>query len=253
MAIVWRDKLLAFGIHFVATALLAAAAAALIFVVWYPHPFEFMARGAELFMLVVGCDLALGPLLSFVVFNRSKTRLALVVDYTVIAIVQIAGMVYGVYTVAESRPVYLAFSVDRYEVVAARDIKESELAAATDPRFSAIPLLSGPRYVAVQVPEKEREQSLMDELGGNPSFARPKWFVDLDAALSQIRQRASTLEALEKRHPDVKPLIAAALADIETPRERLRSLPVATRRGFWTAIIDVENGLPVGWLEYDPY
>jgi hypothetical protein len=212
-----------------------------------------MVRGAELFMLVVGCDLALGPLLSFVVFNRSKTRLALVVDYTVIAIVQIAGMVYGVYTVAESRPVYIAFSVDRYEVVAARDIKEAELAAATDPRFGALPLLSGPRYVAVQVPEKEREQSLMDELEGNPSFVRPKWFADLEAALPQIRQRAFTLEELEKRHADTKPLIAAALADVGTPRERLRWVPISTRRGFWTAIIDVENGRPVGWLEYDPY
>lgn len=250
--IVWRDKLLAFGIHFIATALLAAAAAALIFVVWYPHPFEFMVRGAELFMLVVGCDLALGPLLSFVVFNRSKTRLALVVDYSVIAVVQIAGMVYGVYAVAESRPVYIAFTVDRYEVVAARDLKESELQAATDPRFRDVPLM-GPEYVAVAVPEKEREQSLMDELGGNAPFARPKWYTDVGSALPAIRSRAITLEALEKKHSDTKPLIAAALADVTVPRERLRSVPISTRRGFWTAIIDNENGLPVAWLEYDPY
>jgi hypothetical protein len=250
--IVWRDKLLAFGIHFIATALLAAAAAALIFLVWYPHPFEFMVRGAELFMLVVGCDLALGPLLSFVVFNRSKTRLALVIDYSVIAIVQIAGMVYGVYAVAESRPVYIAFSVDRYEVVAARDLKDSELQAATDPRFRDVPL-SGPQYVAVVVPQKEREKSLMDELAGNPSFARPKWYADLESALPAIRARAITLEALEKKHSDTKPLIAAALADVTVPHERLRSLPISTRRGFWTAIIDNETGRPVAWLEYDPY
>jgi hypothetical protein len=238
--IVWRDKLLAFGVHFIATALLAAGAAALIFLVWYPHPFELMVRGLELFTLVVGCDLALGPLLSFVVFNRSKTRLALVVDYTVIAIVQIAGMVYGVYTVAESRPAYVAFSVDRFEVVAARDIKESELAAAP-PRYRSIPL-GGPRYVAVHVPEKEREQSLMDELAGNPSFARPKWFGEFDTALPEIRRRALSLEELEKRHPDTKPLIAEAITKIATAHERLRWLPISTR-----------NGRPVGWLEYDPY
>jgi hypothetical protein len=249
---VWRDKLLAFGIHFIATALLAAAAAALIFLVWYPHPFEFMVRGAELFMLVVGCDLALGPLLSFVVFNRSKTRLALTIDYTVIAIVQIAGLVYGVYSVAESRPVYIAFLMDRYEVVAARDMKESELAAATEPRLRDIPL-SGPRYVAVIVPEKEREQSLLDEMAGNPAFTRPKWFTDVDKALPQILAKAQPLEVLEKRHSETKPLIAAALAQIDVPHERLRWLPISTRRGFWTAIIDSKNGLPVGWLEYDPY
>jgi hypothetical protein len=184
-------------------------------------------------------------------FPVTKTRLALVVDYTVIAIVQIAGMVYGVYTVAESRPVYIAFSTDRYEVVAARDLKESELAAAA-PRYREIPL-TGPQYVGVRVPEAEREQSLMDEVGGNPPFARPKWYTDLDGMLPQILGRAQALEVLEKRHADTKPLIATALADVDVPRERLRWLPIATRRGFWTAIIDVENGRPVAWLEYDPY
>jgi hypothetical protein len=251
MAIVWRDKLLAFGIHFIATALMAAIAAALIFLVWYPHPFELMVRGLELFELVVMCDLALGPLLSFVVFNRAKTRLALTVDYTVIAIVQIAGLVYGVYAVAESRPVYVAFCVDRYEVVAARDLKPSELAQA-DPRYRGVSL-TGPRYVAVRTPEKEHEQSLMDELGGNPPFARPKWYVEIPTLLPDILNRAKPLEELEKLHGETKPLIAEQVARIGLPREQLRWLPVSTRRGFWTAIIDMKNGLPVGWLDYDPY
>ena len=249
---VWRDKLLAFGIHFIATALLAAAAAAIIFLVWYPHPFEFMVRGLELFTLVVGCDLALGPLLSLVVFNRSKTKLALIVDYTAIAIVQISGLVYGVYNVAESRPVYIVYSVDRYEVVAARDLTEAELAAATDAEYRKVPL-SGPRYVAVIVPEKDREQSLFDEVAGNPSFARPKWFHAVADALPQIRQRSFPIAELEKKHPDVKPMLAAELRKIRVPAQRLRWVPISTRRGFWTALIDIENGLPVGWVEYDPY
>jgi len=252
VTIVWRDKLLAFGIHFIATALLAACAAALIFLVWYPHPFELMVRGLELFELVVLCDLALGPLLSFVVFNRRKTRLALTVDYTFIAIVQISGLVYGVYTVAESRPVYVAFSTDRYEVVAARDLKPAEVALATDPRYQTIPKW-GPVYVAVRTPEKERDNSLFDEIAGNPPFARPKWYADVPSALPDILKHAKTLDELEKAHADVKPLVAGELARIGVPREQLRWVPISTRRGFWTAIIDPKTGLPVGWLDYDPY
>ena len=251
MAIVWRDKLLAFGVHFIVTALMAAVAAALIFLVWYPHPFELMVRGLELFELVVMCDLALGPLLSFVVFNRAKTRRALTIDYTIIGIVQIAGLVYGVNTVAESRPVYVAFSTDRYEVVAARDLRPEEMALGP-PQYRSIPKW-GPRYVAVRTPEKEREQSLMDELGGNPPFSRPKWYVGIPDALPEILKRAKPLEALEKLHGQTKPLIADEVARIGLPRERLLWLPVSTRRGFWTAIIDSKDGLPVGWLNYDPY
>ena len=47
--IVWREKFVATGIHFLVTLALAACAAALIFLVWYPDPFETMIGGTELF------------------------------------------------------------------------------------------------------------------------------------------------------------------------------------------------------------
>src|SRR4051812_44178877 len=104
MKIAWRDKLLAFGIHFIVTAAVAAAAAALIFLVWYPTPFNEMIGGTKLFVLVVGCDLALGPLISLVIFDRQKTRRHLVTDYTIVALVQLAALSYGVWVLAGSRP-----------------------------------------------------------------------------------------------------------------------------------------------------
>jgi hypothetical protein len=252
MAIVWRDKLLAFSVHFIVTGLLAAAAAALIFLVWYPDPFQLMVRGLELFMLVVGVDLALGPLCSFVIFNRNKTRRALVFDYTIVGIVQVAAMVYGVYTVAESRPVYLAFASDRFEVVAARDLLPAELATASAPRYAKVPI-TGPRLVAVIVPENLRQQSLFDELGGKPAHVRPRYYQEFPAALDRIRKHALTLDVLEKRHAGVKPLLAETLDGLQVPVEKLRWLPVSTRGGFWTAIVDYDTGEPLRYFEFDPY
>ena len=72
--IVWREKFVATAIHFLVTLLLAACAAALIFLVWFPDPLQTMIGGTELFMLVVGCDLALGPLISLVIYNSRKSR-----------------------------------------------------------------------------------------------------------------------------------------------------------------------------------
>ncbi len=120
----WREKFLAFAIHFVVTAAFGACAAALIFLVWFPHPFATMIGGTELFLLVVGCDLALGPLLSLVVYSSRKSRGKLVFDYVVIGVLQLAAMLYGVYIVAGTRPVYVAFSMDRFEIVTARDIED---------------------------------------------------------------------------------------------------------------------------------
>ncbi len=142
----WGERFRAFVIHFLATAALGACAAALIFLVWFPRPFATMVGGTELFELVVGCDLALGPLVSLVIYNSQKTRRALLIDYGVVAVLQLTALVYGVWIVAGTRPVYVAFSQDRLEVVAARDIDPRELAAARDPKYRTLPL-DGPHFV----------------------------------------------------------------------------------------------------------
>ena len=96
-----------------------------------------MIGGTELFLLVVGCDLALGPLISLVIYNSRKSRRELITDYSIVGVVQIAALVYGVVILAGTRPVYVAFSKDRLEVVTARDIRDAELAAAQDSASTA--------------------------------------------------------------------------------------------------------------------
>jgi hypothetical protein len=38
--IVWREKARAFAVHFLVTLLFAASAAALVFLIWFPDPFQ---------------------------------------------------------------------------------------------------------------------------------------------------------------------------------------------------------------------
>ena len=185
----WRKKLIAFCLHFLATAVLAAIAAALIFLVWFPHPFATMVGGTELFGLVVGCDLILGPLITLVIYNPRKTRRQLISDYSVVGAVQIAALVYGVYVVAGTRPVEVAFNRDRLEVVTARDIDAAELAAARAPEYHQLSL-TGPRYVSIQVPPADAQDALLQSVAGNEEHQRPKFYAPYEAALEQIRKRA---------------------------------------------------------------
>jgi hypothetical protein len=250
--IVWREKFVATAIHFLTTAVFAGAAAALIFLVWFPSPLHTMIGGTELFLLVVGCDLALGPLLSLVVYNSRKTRLALVVDYTVIAIVQIAALAYGVFVLAGTRPVAVAFLKDRIEIVTAREIEPDELAAARDPRYASLPW-TGPRLVNVVVPAAEQQEALFAALAGKEEMARPRFYRPYETAVPEIRRRAGTLATLIAKHPEAKSLIENAAAQTGLPDQRLRWLPVRHRKGFWTALIDFDTGLPVGYFPLDPY
>lgn len=251
MAIVWRDKLLAFGVHFIATALLAAAAAALIFGIWFPSPFNEMIGGTKLFELVVGCDLALGPLISLVIFNRGKSRRELVIDYAIVGVVQVAALCYGVWVMAASRPVYVAFSKDRFEVVQAQHVRDSDLAAAA-PEYQHLPL-TGPKLVAVDVPAAAQSDVLFEELAGHGGHTQPKYYVPYASQLEAIRKHAGTIAALEKFHHEAKAVLDAAVVAAKLPAERLGWLPVAVKGEFWTALIDVETGKPVSYAQLDPF
>jgi len=250
--IVWREKFVATGIHFLVTLGLAACAAALIFLVWFPDPFETMIGGTELFMLVVGCDLALGPLISLVIYNSRKSRRELITDYSIVGAVQIAALAYGVFILAGTRPVYVAFSTDRLEVVTAREINGEELAAAKTQLYASLPL-TGPRLVAIEVPAADRQDALTKSLEGHEEHVRPRFYVPYEKQLEQIRARAKTLEELEKTHPQGKPLLDAARARLTVPAARVRWLLVHHSKGFWTVLIDTENGKPLTYVDFDPY
>ena len=59
--IAWREKFRALSLHFIVTLAMALAAAALIFLAWYPDPFQAMLGGTRFFVLITICDLVLGP------------------------------------------------------------------------------------------------------------------------------------------------------------------------------------------------
>src|SRR5688572_18867419 len=187
--IIWREKIIATGVHFAVTLLLAGIAAALIFLVWFPDPFQTMIGGTELFMLVVGCDLALGPLISLVIYNSRKSRRALVIDYSIVGVVQIAALAYGIFIVAGARPVYVAFSLDRFEIVSARDIPDTELAEARISLYRNLPW-DGPRFVNVVIRPEDHNDALDRALAGLEEHQRPKFYAPFDTALEQIRRRA---------------------------------------------------------------
>jgi len=250
--ILWREKFKATGLHFLVTLFFAGCAGALIFLLWFPDPFQTMIGGTELFLLVTGCDLALGPLSSLVVYNSRKTRRALVFDYVVIGTVQLAALGYGVFMLAGTRPLYVAFSYDRLEIVVARDISDAELAAAKDLKYRTRPL-TGPRLVGIKVPPEEHNDALFQSLDGNEEHMRPRFYVPYEELLPQIRARAKSIAELEKIHPASKPLLEAAMRDLKIPASRVAWLPVHHFRGFWTALIDTENGKPLTYVDFDPY
>ena len=69
-----RESFPVAALHLLVSALLAAALAAVIFRIWYPPPYDALAGGRLLFLLLVGVDVVCGPLLTLLMYTRRKTR-----------------------------------------------------------------------------------------------------------------------------------------------------------------------------------
>jgi hypothetical protein len=251
--IAWREKAAAFGVHFLVTLLLAASAAALVFLIWFPDPFHKMLGGTTLFGILILCDLGLGPLTSFIIYNSRKSRRALVFDYTVIGAIQLAAFIYGVYSVANNRPAYIVFVGDRFEVVAAGEIDDADLAQAGD-RYGTRPN-RGAQLVAIREAKdaEEHNKMLFSGLQGKDYSVLPAYYVAYEQGLPELKRRAKPVSELERLHKEAKPLIANAVAELQVPVERLLWMPVMHKSGFWTVLLDRDTGQPVSWLPIDPY
>lgn len=253
MIINWRERFIAAGIHFVVTLLFAALAAALIFYVWFPGAMADMVGGTKLFMMIVVIDLALGPLISLVIFNSKKPRRELVTDYIVIGAVQIAALIYGVYTLAATRPAFIVFHGDRLELVRAIDLDDADLALGSAPKFRTRSL-TGPRLVTVEMPTdvQERNDLLFSAVSGKDAEVMPKYYRAYETRVAEIAQRSRPLDQLRAEREEQQPLLDKAIRDAGIATEELRWLPVRHRFGFAIALLNAETQQPVKYVAIEP-
>ena len=113
------------GSHLALSAIIGATVLAAMIFVWYPPPYFEAAGGNDLVLLMLGVDVALGPLLTLAVFNPRKGMGKLRFDLAVIAFFQLAALAYGVHVMFIARPSYLVFAVDRFDLVMANTLPDA--------------------------------------------------------------------------------------------------------------------------------
>lgn len=243
-----RPRLQAAAIHLCGSAAVAALAAALVFWVWYPEPYAWIAGGLGLFKLVVSSDLVIGPLLTLVVFDPSKRRTVLVRDLGVLVVLQLAALGYGLHTMFMARPVALAFEGTRFRVVTVSDVLVDELPQALPP-FRHLPL-TGPRLVNTADPTAaDKLDAISKALAGHDVGTRPRyWRPWDDAARRQVAQNAKSVQSLTERVPASAPLLRAALGALPLPPAQVGYLPVLSRFQPAVALVDLKAGDIVGYV-----
>ncbi len=97
------------GLHFLASAVVVGFFMSLIYFIWYPYPFYIFHSTISATKLVVLVDLALGPLLTFVVFNKTKPAKELKRDLSIIVLFQVLALSWGVYVTHSVRPSFVVY------------------------------------------------------------------------------------------------------------------------------------------------
>lgn len=248
-----RSAIKASVIHLCFSLLVAAAAAALVFGLWYPYPYRELAGGRELFILVVAVDVVCGPLLTLVLFNPTKPKLELWRDLALVTMIQLAALVYGVHAVWQSRPLFLAQEVDRFKVIAAPLLDPVALGAL--PSSMRPSLFDRPMVVAIREPKdkQERDKVMFESIQGGRDYAeRPEFYIPYDGANAlKSLKRAKPLTVFLEKRPDqltaAKKLAAENNADVS----QWMYLPVVARQD-WVAVLD-KQGQIQGFLKGDGF
>ena len=79
--------------------------------------------GYQGIIIIAGVDLVLGPLLTLIVFNRSKASLK--IDLSIIACLQLGALIYGVWEVFHQRPIFQVVSHNAIYVITNAELKET--------------------------------------------------------------------------------------------------------------------------------
>jgi hypothetical protein len=239
------------SVHLLCSICVAMLAGVLVFGVWYPFPYRELMGGRELFLLVTAVDVVCGPLLTLVLYNPAKPRSELLRDLGLVALIQLAALLYGLHTVMVARPVHLVFETDRFNAVSAIDIDEASLAKAPPP-WNTLPFW-GPTIISTREAKDgdERLKSLDMSMQGVEPSMRPDWWQAIEASKAQILARAKPLADLRKRHagkPDALQKIDLAVKDSGKAENHLIWLPLTSNRNKdWTVLLNAQTGMPLAY------
>lgn len=180
--------------HVAVSVCIALLVLGLVYGLWYPSPLAKAVGVTHIFLMLLAIDVILGPILGFVVYKESKKTLKF--DLSVIILIQIAALVFGVYNIAQARPAWVVFNTDRFELIRNNDLVLSEKAPQDE--FAQVSWV-GPQWAAVKVTndvQQKNEDLFAEALGGLSIAQRPERYIDIDEEKVTLQKRALPLNIL---------------------------------------------------------
>jgi hypothetical protein len=237
-----KFRLKAFGLHLLASAVVLTLVLGTFYLGWYRWPGWYLADVLHVVTVLAGVDLAVGPLLTFVIARSSKLRRDLTRDVAVIVALQLFALIYGTVSLWNGRPLYYAFSENVLQLVQAYDIDAHELALARRQNAELVPhWYSLPRWIWAPLPQEahERDRIVTSAIvGGDDVISMPRYFKRWEQGLPALRMQLKKVDDLGYFSSADKNALKERMRAAGLATDQLNSMPLTGRGRPLLAVFD---------------
>ena len=237
-----RFRLKAFGLHLLGSASVLSLILAALYFGWYRWPGWYLTDVSRVVMVMIGVDVVIGPLLTFVIANQNKPRHELKRDIGMIVAAQLCALVYGSASLWNGRPLYYAFSESVLQQVQAYDIdtKEAKLAQKQNPAL-APHWYSTPRWIWAPLPEdaEQREKIVAQAVtGGDDVISMPKYFKPWESGLPALRSQLKKVDDVAYFAKSEKTKLKEKMQAAGIRTDQSNAMPLTGRGHPLLAVVD---------------
>ena len=238
-------------LHFFVSALVVGSVLAVAFLVWYPDYLFALSGAISPILVMVGVDVTLGPLLTFIVFKPGKPGLKF--DLATIFAVQVVALVYASITLFDARPHFLVFAEDSYAAVAAVAVDLS--AIEVDELRTKPPV--GPIKVFAELPQEPgARQAFLDSVlfEGQPDLQyRTEFYRPYREGAAKIRAAAKRIEDFVPASASEEQEIAGAMQRFSADFPALGIVPSLSIVDDFALVIDLDSLEPLAAIRVNAW
>jgi hypothetical protein len=237
-----KFRLKAFAVHLLGSASALSLILGGLYVGWYRWPGWHLTNVTQVVMVMVGVDVVLGPLLTFIIARASKPRRELVRDIAVIVAVQLAALIYGTMSLWNGRPLYYAYSETVLQLVQAYDINAEELVVGRRQNPALAPhWYSLPRWIWAPLPQDSdtRQQIITSAVtGGDDVISMPQYFKPWEQGVPELRKQLKKVDDVAYFAPSEKKRLKERMQAAGFDTDQLNSIPLTGRGHPLLAVFD---------------
>jgi len=240
-----KFRLKAFSLHLLGSATTLTLILGTLYFGWYRWPGLHLADATAVVVVLVGVDVVLGPLMTFIIASKSKARRVLARDIGIIVAVQICALVYGSTSLWNGRPLYYAFSVNELQMVQAYDIDSQEAELGRQQNGELAPhWYSTPRWIWAPLPADPEEAGKIVSgtiAGADDVTSMPRYFKRWEQGLTELRAQLKRVDDVAYFSRGEKAKLKKRLQAAGFAPDQLNTMPLTGRGKPLLAVFDLAN------------